>query len=103
MRQVRSLSSLELVDVLHQRDRQANADALRDKASRLAYLKLLHAGTGGPPDMLAYVCQCPGRGGAAYCCSGRYVLDSESAEPGSVRVGCHSLATNSAGLGRATC
>ena len=112
---------LELVDVLHQRDRQANADALRDKL-KTRYLKLLHMqervarlnGVGNPgaccmpgsnartrladrsstttsqigcrwavPRRLAYVlvprawCR-----GTLNCCSGRYVLDSESGRAG---------------------
>ena len=125
---------LELVDVLHQRDRQANADALRDKL-KTRYLKLLHMqervarlnGVGNPGALLYarferedaarrqivhyYVpkwlslgsspqaglrVSAPGvvpRHAELLFRDGMYWIQN-LAEPGSVRVGCHSLATN---------
>ena len=125
---------LELVDVLHQRDRQANADALRDKL-KARYLKLLHMqervarlnGVGNPGALLYarferedaarrqivhyYVpkwlplgnspqaglrINAPGvvpRHAELLFRDGMYWIQN-LAEPGSVRVGCHALATN---------
>jgi len=125
---------LELVDVLHQRDRQANADELRDKL-KTRYLKLLHMqervarlnGVGNPGALLYarferedaarrqivhyYVpkwlplgsspqaglrVNAPGvvpRHAELLFRDGMYWIQN-LAEPGSVRVGCHALATN---------
>ncbi len=125
---------LELVDVLHQRDRQANTDALRDKL-KVRYLKLLKMqervaqlnGVGNPGALLYarferedaarrqivhyYVpkwlslgsspqaglrVNAPGvvpRHAELLFRDGMYWIQN-LAEPDSVRVGCHGLATN---------
>ncbi|MGB5064377.1 MAG: FHA domain-containing protein, partial [Candidatus Competibacter sp.] len=125
---------LELVDVLHQRDRQANTDALREKL-KVRYLNLLKMqervaqlnGVGNPGALLYarferedaarrqivhyYVpkwlplgsspqaglrVNAPGvapRHAELLFRDGMYWIQN-LAEPGSVRVGCHGLATN---------